>query len=164
MSHPSAPSSGATSVRIEHDPAHQCVRVLSSFDQGDFVEVRHQKSAPLHFDRFVQLSAAADLRHALLGLPLAQLRVFLALLLTVDRDNQATLTPAALAEATGLALAVVSRALTALHARDLLRATGRQRAGRTWMVSPGAVFRAPARLSDTVTNRWASLPRAADED
>jgi hypothetical protein len=151
-----------TSVRIEHDPVHQCVRVLSSFDREDFVEVRHVKTAALHFPRFAQVSAAADVRFQLLALPAASLRVLLVLMLTVDATNGATCTSAAVATETGLARAVVSRALMVLYAHDLLRPTGRTRAGRTWMVSPHLVFRTKAQLSATVMSAWARLPHAPE--
>lgn len=151
-----------TAVRLEHDPVHQVVRLVSDFAQEDFVEVRHVKTASPHFAAFAQVSAAADQRQRLLGLPHAQLRALLVLLLTGDPQNQVTVTPAQVAAETSLAPAVVSRALTALHAQDFLRPTGRTRAGRSWMLSPYLVFRTTARLSERVMFAWARLPKAPE--
>lgn len=161
MSEPFA-SPAPVHITFEHDPAQRVVRVISDFDGEDFIEVRRQRVTPLHFDRFVQVHAAAWVLPLLLQLPARELRVWLAVVLTADRDNRGTLTSAELADATGLAPAVVSRALTALYRRDLLRPTGRTVEGRTWMVSPDLAFRAPARLSDQVKNVWASLPPAPE--
>jgi hypothetical protein len=156
------PVQGLFPVFLAHDPKTGAPFYRLPAGAEDLVDVRAKKPEP-HFARFVQLSneegRGLDL---LLTLSLAESRVLLTLVRGMARDNRVPHGPAEVIASTGLAPAVVSRALTKLWRRDLLRPTGRVQGVRAWMVSPAFAYRGPAAHSSRVLIAWNHLDAAAD--
>jgi hypothetical protein len=148
-------------IRLERDDTVGGTRVFIPHDLEDFISIRRERRAPQHFNAFLQLSVEAP-ADELLELEGAELRVWLALALRVDRHGNAATTTGEIADRTRLASTVVSRTLTGLWRRDLIRPTGRTRAGRHWAVTPRLVYRGPARASEETWCRWGALPIFAD--
>jgi hypothetical protein len=146
----------APAIRLERDDTVGGTRVFIPHDLEDHISIRRERRAPQHFDAFLQLSVETP-ADELLELEGAELRVWLVLALRMDRHGNSAATTGEIAERTRLASTVVSRTLTRLWRRDLIRPTGRTRAGRHWALTPRLVYRGPGRASDEAWCRWGAL-------